>query len=194
MRLSILLITVVLAACRGGSVADQRAQHAARDKGDVVIGVAWPWAAHSELRFGDGLDMAVSEINASGGIDGRPLRLAKSDDRESADEGRSVAQRFGADPDVVAVIGHLQSYVSVPAASIYDNGGLVMVAPAATDPELTALGYRRVFRTTFTDKVIGHRMADYAAGHGYRRIAIEYVRDTYGRDLANAFEERAVDP
>ena len=181
------------AGCGSSSTIDQRAARAGRASGDIVIGVAWPWQARSEMRFGDGLDMAVAEINDSGGINGRPLRLLRSDDHESADEGRAVAQRFGADPNVVAVIGHLQSYVSVPAAGIYDNGGLVMLAPAATDPELTAQGYRRVFRATFTDKVVGHQMADYAMRRGYRRIAIEYVRSTYGRDLANAFEERAAD-
>ncbi|HXT17155.1 MAG TPA: ABC transporter substrate-binding protein [Gemmatimonadaceae bacterium] len=184
---------VLAASCGPHSIAEQRADRASRASGDVVIGVAWPWQARRELRFGDGLDMAVAEINASGGIDGRHIRLEKSDDHESADDGRAVAQKFDADPNVVAVIGHLQSYVSVPAASIYDNGGLVMVAPAATDPELTSLGYRRVFRATFTDKAVGHRMADFAAARGYRRVAIEYVRNTYGRDLSNAFEEHAVD-
>jgi branched-chain amino acid transport system substrate-binding protein len=159
----------------------------------VVVAVAWPFSARSEMRFGDGLDMAVAEVNANGGIDGRKLRLVRGDDHESADEGRALAQKFSADPDVVAVIGHLQSYVTVPAAAIYDNGGVVMIAPAATDPALTSQGYRRVFRQTFTDKVIGHQMADYAARHGYHRVAIEYVRSTYGRDLANSFEERAND-
>jgi branched-chain amino acid transport system substrate-binding protein len=66
-----------------------------------------------------------------------------------------------------------------------------MVAPASTDPALTARGYRHVFRATFTDKAVGGQMADFAASRGYKRVAIYYIRDTYGRDLANAFEERA---
>jgi branched-chain amino acid transport system substrate-binding protein len=145
------------------------------------------------MQFGAGLDMAVDEINAQGGIHGRRLRLERRDDHESTDEGRAIAQSFAADPNVIAVIGHLQSYVSVPASAIYDNAGLVMLAPAATDPELTAQGYHRVFRATFTDKAVGHEMANFAARRGYRRVAIEYVRSTYGRDLANAFEEHAAD-
>jgi branched-chain amino acid transport system substrate-binding protein len=186
---------VVLAAtgCSRSTSAEQRASRAVHDTGDIVIGVAWPWQARREMQFGAGLDMAVDEINAHGGIHGRRLRLERRDDHESTDEGRAIAQSFAADPNVIAVIGHLQSYVSVPASAIYDNAGLVMLAPAATDPELTAQGYHRVFRATFTDKAVGHEMAEYAGRRGYRRVAIEYVRSTYGRDLANAFEEHSAD-
>lgn len=190
---AMLVVVAALAACAPRSVAEQRAEQAQRADGDIVIGVAWPWAARKELRFGDGVDMAVAEVNATGGVLGRQLRIVRLDDHESADEGRVIAQRLGADPRVVAVIGHLQSYVTVPAAAIYDNGGLVLLSPAATDPALTAQGYRHVFRGTFTDKMAGREMADFAARHGYRRIAIEYVRSPYGRDLANAFEEYAAD-
>ncbi|GJG89785.1 branched-chain amino acid ABC transporter substrate-binding protein [Gemmatimonadetes bacterium T265] len=180
--------SVLGAACRTSSPAEQRA---ARTTGDVVIAVAWPWAAHPEIRFGQGLDMAAAEVNASGGIGGRRLRLSRVDDRESVDSGRLVAQRLGNDPEVAAVIGHLQSYVTVPAAAAYDEAGLVLVSPTASDPELTSHAYTRVFRATFTNRTVGRHMAEYAAAHGYRRVAIYYTRDDYGRGLSNAFEERA---
>ncbi len=66
------------------------------------------------------------------------------------------------------------------------------MAATATSPELTSKGYRRVFRTIFTDDEVGRQMADYAAARGYRRFAIYYSRDEYGRGLANAFEEEAL--
>jgi len=161
--------------------------------GDVVIGVAWPWAAHPEIRFGQGLDLAVEEVNKSGGVLGRKLRLRREDDRESVDSGRMVAERLSSDRSVVAVIGHLQSYVTIPAAAIYDANGIVLLSPTSTDPELTAHAYRRVFRTTFTDRSVGYHMAEYAAARGYKRVAIYYVRNDYGRGVSNAFEERASD-
>jgi branched-chain amino acid transport system substrate-binding protein len=158
---------------------------------EVVVGVAWPWEARREILWGEGLQLAAEEINARGGILGRRLRLERFDDKESVDEGRMVAQRISAQPELVAVIGHLQSYVSVPAAAIYDLSGRVMIVPAATDPELTSRGYRRVFRVALTDPEIGRQLADFAAGRGLRRVAICYIRNDYGRGLANAFEERA---
>jgi branched-chain amino acid transport system substrate-binding protein len=187
-----LLALALLGACRGAqSVAEVRAARAARAAGDIVVGVAWPWESRKQIRFGEGLQLAADEINAAGGINGRRLRLVRADDRESVNEGRVVAQRFSADPDIVAVIGHLHSYVSVPAAAIYDAAGVVMLSPTATDPGLTAQGYQRVFRAAFTDREVGRQMAEFAAGRGFRRVAIYYVRDDYGRDLANAFEQRA---
>ena len=185
-----LVAAFVIGGCSSGGTDGSRGRAAT---GDVVIGVAWPWAAHSEIRFAQGLDMAVDEVNQSGGVGGRKLRLRRGDDRESVDSGRMVAQRLSADPNVVAVIGHLQSYVTIPAAAIYDANGLLLVSPTATAPELTAHSYQRVFRTTFTNRTVGRHMADYAAARGYKRVAIYYVRDDYGRDLSNAFEERATD-
>ncbi len=179
-------------ACAGSpTLAAERAARATRGRGDVVIAVVWPWAARTEIRYWEGLEMAVGEANAAGGVNGRKLRLVRWDDGESVDQARLVAQRLAADPDIVAVIGHLQSYTTVPAAAVYDEAGLVQIAPTATDPELTAHGYGRLFRATFTDDAIGRQVADLAARSGYRRVAIYYIRNTYGRDLANAFERRA---
>ncbi len=187
-------LLIVASACGpGGSTAEERAARAARATGEVIVGVAWPWTARRGVRYGEGLEMAVAEINESGGVLGRRIVLRREDDHESVDEGELVAQRLADDPGVVAVIGHLQSYVSVPASAIYDLSGLLMIAPTSTDPELTAHGYARVFRATFTDTEVGRQMAEYAARQGYERIAIYYIRSDYGRNLANAFEERAND-
>ncbi|MCC6318081.1 MAG: ABC transporter substrate-binding protein [Gemmatimonadaceae bacterium] len=189
---AVLALTLAHMACgRSDAPDEERVALARRNQGDVVIGVAWPWSSYPDIRYGDGLQMAADEINAAGGVlNGRKLKLLREDDHGSVDNGRLVAQKLAANPEVVAVIGHLQSYVSVPAAAIYDLAGIVMVAPTATDPELTARGYHRVFRATFTDKEVGRQMADFARGRGYRRVAICYIRNAYGRGLANAFEER----
>jgi branched-chain amino acid transport system substrate-binding protein len=191
-RIPLGLFVLLLSACgQWRTPADERAIRSARARGDVVVAVAWPWELRKELRYGEGLEMAAEETNAAGGVNGRPLRLVRFDDHGSVDDGRLVAQRIAADPDIVAVIGHLQSYVTVPAAAIYDLSGLVLISPASTDPELTAHNYKRVFRTTFTDKAIGRQLAQFAAQRTLRRVAIYYIRNTYGRELANAFEERA---
>ncbi|HEX8246390.1 MAG TPA: ABC transporter substrate-binding protein [Longimicrobium sp.] len=173
--------------------AAERLRRAEAGKGDVVIGAAWPWAARGQLLFRQGLEMAAAEENARGGVLGRRIRIVTADDHESVDQGRLVAQRFAEDPSVVAVVGHLQSYVTVPAAPIYDLSGVVLLAPAATDPELTRAHYAHVFRGTFSDLAAGTQLADYARARGYRSVAIYYGRNAYGRSLANAFEEHAAE-
>jgi branched-chain amino acid transport system substrate-binding protein len=178
-------------ACARPSPAERRAEQAARPTGDVVVAAAWPWGARGDFRYGEGLDLAVDEINRAGGVLGRRLRVLRVDDRESVDEGRLLAQRLADSAQVVAVIGHLQSYVTVPAAPIYDQAGLLLFAPVSTDPALTAQGLGRVFRGTFTQDAVGRQMAEYATERGFKRVGVYYVRDAYGRGLANAFEERA---
>lgn len=187
------LVAALLAAGCGGTPdpAVERVRRARSGEGDVVIAAAWPWAVRKEIRYAEGLEMAAREVNASGGIEGRRIRIARYDDEESIDRGRVVAQQIALDPQVVAVIGHLQSYITVQAANVYDQAGLVLVAPTATDPAMTERGYRRLFRATFTDRSVGRQLADFVAARRLHRVAIYYIRNTYGRNVANAFEARA---
>ncbi|MGH9350157.1 MAG: ABC transporter substrate-binding protein [Vicinamibacterales bacterium] len=157
--------------------------------GPILIGAPWPWEARKNLLYGQGLDMALEEINGAGGIHGRFLQILREDDRETVDQGRIVAQKLAANPNVVAVIGHLQSFITVPAAAIYDLAGVALLTPTSTDPGLTEQGYKMVFRATFTDRQVGSQMASLALARKHRRVAIYYIRDRYGRGLANAFEE-----
>jgi branched-chain amino acid transport system substrate-binding protein len=180
-------------ACRGGGALSGHAPAGDGANADIVIGVAWPWKQRPNMLYGQGLEMAVEEINARGGVAGRRIRLWREDDAETVEQGRIVAQRFTRSGSVAAVIGHLQSYVSEPAAAIYDVAGLVMIVPAATARSLTTHGYGRLFRTIFTDDQVGREMAEFAVARGYRRCAIYYMRSVYGREIANAFEERATE-
>ena len=185
-----LAAALALAACSGhDEPTAQRAKRAERGTGPVVIGAAWPWEARKNVMYWQGMELARDELNHGGGILGRQLSILKADDHENVDEGRLIAQQFGSNPDVVAVIGHLQSYVTVPAAAVYDLSGLVLLSATSTTPELTQRGYHRVFRTIFTDDMEGKALAEYALRQGHKRVAIYYSRDDYGRGLANAFEE-----
>lgn len=191
--LGLLLLCVALlsAACGSRDPREERVHRARNGRGDLVIAAAWPWELRKEIRYGEGLQMAVDEVNAGGGIGDRKLRLARYDDRESIDQGQIVAQQIAGDPDVVAVIGHLQSYITVQTARVYNQAGLVLVAPTSTDPKLTQLGYKRVFRATFTDHSVGRQMAELVASQQRKKVAVYYIRNDYGRHVANAFEERA---
>ena len=192
-RISLLLglAGYLCTACASKTLLEQRTERGTATTGDLVVGVAWPFSAHPDILLKEGLQMAVAAVNASGGVRGRRLRLRLEDDHESVDSGRMVADRLTHDPTVVAVIGHLQSYVTLPAAPIYDEAGVILLTPTSTALELTNHAYRYVFRGTFDDHAVGQKMAEYAAAQGFRRVAIYYMRGTYGRDIANAFEERA---
>jgi branched-chain amino acid transport system substrate-binding protein len=186
-RCALFLVASAIACSRDGGGGAARGS----GSGDILVGAAWPWSERTDVLYGQGIDQAVAELNDAGGVLGRKLHIVREDDHESVNEGRVIAQRFAKQSGVVAVIGHLQSYVTIPAAAIYDQAGIVLISPTATAPELTSHGYGKVFRTVFTDRQVGGDLADVAAARGYGRVAIYYMRSDYGRALANAFEEEA---
>ena len=132
-----------------------------------------------------GMELAVEEINAAGGVGGRPLRLLARDDEGSGARAAAIAQEFVGDPSVVAVVGHVNSGAMVAAARIYD-GHLAALATTATSPDLTGIS-PWVFRTISSDSTNGLDMARFAKRLGRRRAAILYENNSYGRGLTESF-------
>src|SRR5262249_54789662 len=129
-----LSISLCVSGCRDspGSAAGSPPEGRGRS-GPIAVGAVWPWASRRNLLYGQGLDMAVDEINFAGGVLGRRLTIVREDDDDSIERGRLVAQRLAEHRELVAVIGHLQSYVTTSTAAIYDGAGVLMIAPTATE-------------------------------------------------------------
>ncbi|NBD25151.1 ABC transporter substrate-binding protein [Paenibacillus glycinis] len=186
----ILFLTVFLTACSSaGGMPQERERTLGKQSGDILVGVAWPFADRNE-GFREGLELALDEINETGVL-GSKIRLLEKDDHSSVTDGLTIAQAFANDPKLTAVIGHRSSVVTVPAAQVYDHAGLPLIAPSSTAPGLTSAGLDRVFRTIPNDTQIGTTMAEYAHSKNYRNVAIFYTNDEYGRGLANSFEDGA---
>ena len=158
---------------------------------EIVIGAAWPFGVDSTGQFEKGIDLAVLELNAAEGIGGREIRLLKKDDGSEVVKGLAAARELVENRDVLAVIGHQNSYISIPASAVYEQGGVTMLSPASTAPELTQNGYRFVFRNIPSDDEIAKRLVEYAAGQGLRRMVIYYSGDSYGTGLAESLEDQA---
>jgi len=86
--------------------------------------------------------LALREINAAGGIGERNRRysveLIAYDDGADPDQARQQAEKLAVDPQVVVVIGHFREETTRAAQPVYAAEGLPMLAPAVTDPALTA--------------------------------------------------------
>ena len=176
---------------RGAAAA--RAKKAAAARGEIVIGAAGHWEMDTDRAMLRGIEMAAAEINAAGGVMGRPVKIVPVNDEWSLEKGRRVAEQLADRADVVAVIGHTTSAISIPTSVIYQYAGVLMLSPEATSPKLTSQGYRLVFRTIPSDTSIGAEMARYAHQRGYRNVGIYYLQDEYGRGIANAFEHQAAE-
>ncbi|HID28399.1 MAG TPA: branched-chain amino acid ABC transporter substrate-binding protein, partial [Desulfobacterales bacterium] len=115
----------------------------------IKIGSASPLSGNQAQTGIDqmrGALLAVEELNQKGGILGRKVELVDLDDKADPREANSVAQKLGADKEVVAVVGHLNSGCSIPASKIYHDNGLAMITPVSTSDKLTQQGFDNVFR------------------------------------------------
>lgn len=181
----------LLTGCEQKTPRQLRAAHLESGRGDVVIAVAWPLrSVKGTLR--DGVDLALEEVNQAGGVlGGRKVRLLFKDDESSLTKGRLVAQEIANDPDVAAVMGHLNSFIAAPTSLIYERAGIVMITPGASGQKITDEGRQLVFRSLPGNRDQGRQIGDYAAQRGYRNVAVYYIKNDYGIDLANYFEQRA---
>jgi branched-chain amino acid transport system substrate-binding protein len=166
-----------------------RAQRADSATGDIVIGAVWPWSS-ARGNLWQGIELAVDEINASGGLLNRKLRIDKQDDESSLAKGLVIAQQFADNLDMVAVIGHYNSYIALPAAATYQSAGLVYLTPGATSYQINNLGHNMVFRSVPSNRSLGNRIAENMAAKGLRRVAIFYKKEKSSQDIANYFEQR----
>ncbi len=172
-------------------VVTTRNRHLEASTGDVTIGVVGTWSNAKSNLMWEGIDLALKEINAAGGVLGRKIKVLKEDDEGSLSKGKIIAQRLADNPDVAAVIGHYFSAITTQVAPTYEFSGILMISPSNNDPKFTQQGFRRVFRTNPNNVDIGIALANYAAKMKYTKIALCYVNSDYGRSLANWFEARA---
>jgi branched-chain amino acid transport system substrate-binding protein len=194
MRLKTMIIvatlSVIITSCsNAGNMRQERERTLSKQTGDILVGVSWPFADRNE-GFREGLELALDEINQKGVL-GSKIRLLENDEKSSVTDGLTIAQSFANNPELTAVIGHRSSAVAIPASKVYDNAGLLLIAPSSTAPGLTTAGLDRVIRLIPNDMQIGSTMAAYAHSKNYNNVAIFYANDEYGRGLANSFEDEA---
>lgn len=115
---------------------------------DILIGAAAPLsgtnaALGEQLRRG--VQAAVDDINATGGIRGEKLAVQFADDGCDPRKAIDVATSF-VSAGVKAVIGHYCSGASIPASKVYQKAGILEISPASTNPKYTDEGGWNVVR------------------------------------------------
>src|ERR1043165_8135305 len=140
----------------------------------------------------NGVALAVAQLNDQKiSIDGKPVTFTMQSEDDQADPktGTTVAQKL-VDAKVAAVIGHLNSGVSIPASEIYNKAGIPMISGSATNPTLTERGLKTVFRTVGRDDQQGPAIASHIAHElKGKKVAIVDDKTAYGEGLANEVEK-----
>ena len=133
----------------------------------------------------NGTEQAVEDINAAGGILGQKITLSYGDDVSDPKQGVSIANKFAGD-GVKFVIGPFNSGVTMPSSEAYQENGILVITPSATNPKITERGLWNVFRTCGRDDQQGAVAAKYIlAKFKGKKIAIVHDKTTYGQGLAD---------
>ncbi|MGH7591881.1 MAG: ABC transporter substrate-binding protein [Gemmatimonadales bacterium] len=138
------------------------------------------------LRYG--AQLAAQEINAQGGIHGRPIEFIEADDYGSSDSAVSAANRL-VQSDVVAVVGGAFSGPTLAAAPVYNDPAhpIVEISPSASSPEVTSAG-DWTFRVCAGDLAHAARLASFVKQQlSLTRGAVLYMDNQYGRGFRDVF-------
>lgn len=135
----------------------------------------------------NGAQLAVDEINAAGGVNGRPIDVIVKDDLGTAD-GARAADRELIDAGVVTIIGHATSEATLAGLTVTNPARVVLLSPSATAPELSG-------RDDYFFRVVQARIAPVQfAEHlrrklGQKRISVIYDTDNaaYSKGYLQAF-------
>jgi branched-chain amino acid transport system substrate-binding protein len=161
-----------------------------KEGGPIVIGVSLPLTGDAAV-WGksqqDGYELAVEQINANGGVNGRPIKLIYGDDTGLPKEGVSVLRKFVDIDDIDALTGVANSSVALAYIPIITKERLIFISSGASSPKLTGAS-KCFFRTWPSDIAEALAMAKYAREKmGISSVSCLYINNDYGVGLAEPF-------
>ncbi|MFT3913235.1 MAG: ABC transporter substrate-binding protein [Anaeromyxobacteraceae bacterium] len=171
------------------------APSAAPSTGRILIGHVASLTG-TEATFGDstdkGIALAVDEVNAKGGVNGRTLEVKTYDNQGKPEESAVAATRLIVQDKVAVLLGEVASTRSLAMAPIADANQVPMITPSSTNQKVTKDGARTrpfVFRVCFIDPFQGTVMAKFAR-ENLKLSKVAVLRDVgsdYSVGLADFF-------
>ena len=162
-------------------------------KGPITIGVSTMlsgnWAALGN-NIVNAAKLAVSDINASGGIDGRQVQLVTEDAGLDSKTGLSAAQKLINADGIKYVIGGTSSNGTMAAAPVANAAHAIYMTPVTGGTNVDTAG-EYVFRTANSDLLAGRDLARAAIRLGYKKLATVTEVTEYTLDIQKTFENVA---
>jgi branched-chain amino acid transport system substrate-binding protein len=178
----------------------------------LAFGAAWAVAARAgdsikvgeyasltgkEATYGQashqGTLLAIEQVNARGGVLGRPVELLTEDNQSRQGESATAVKKLISRDHVVAMLGEVASIRSLEAAPILQAAHIPMVSPSSVNAKVTQAG-NYIFRVCFIDAFEGPLLARFAAGtlHARRVAILTSVSNAYSIGMTKYFKERFV--
>jgi len=163
--------------------------------GPINVGITGPFSgpyADPGSAIRNAGQLAIDDINASGGINGRKLVALPEDDACDAQTGVQAAQKL-LNESIVAIVGGYCSGASIPESdTLHRNGDLPFITAASSNPKFTEQGYDNVFRMVSRDDA--EAPADVSFMHDWLKagkIAIMHDNTTYAKGVADSAKQAA---
>lgn len=142
----------------------------------------------------NGADLAVKEINAAGGVDGKKIEVIAKDNKSETAEAATIATSLASEGANI-IIGPATSGASGASIASATSTGVPMISPSGTQTDLVVNSEGKVqdffFRATFTDGYQGEIMADYATKNlSAKKVVLYYDNSSdYGKGVAESFQK-----
>lgn len=164
-----------------------------KKQGEIKIGAILPLTGDA-AKYGEaakrGIELAIKEINAIGGISGKKIRIMYEDDQANPNLGVSAFYNLITRERVSVILGPLPSSVTLAVAPIAEKNRIVLLSPASSTPAITEAG-DYIFRNVASDQFEGAAMAEFVYNElFFKKIAIIYINNDFGVGLKDSFKKK----
>jgi ABC-type branched-subunit amino acid transport system substrate-binding protein len=145
--------------------------------------------------YGEGFQkamlLALDEVNASGGINGKPMKILFEDNQSTAKDSVSAMQKLITIDHVPVIFGPAASSNFLAVCPIAEKNKTVLIAAESAAAEITHCG-RYVFRVFPSDALQGIGAAELTKSLGYPEVVLTYVTNDWGVGLADVFKKEYI--
>ncbi|WP_325199839.1 ABC transporter substrate-binding protein [Oscillibacter sp.] len=194
LALSLVLLITLLAGC-GSKPSTGGDSGASSDNGGgggtIKIGYFGPLTggtAQAGQAALNGAQIAVNQLNETGGVLGRQLEIVSYDDKSSPEEAVKAATKLVQVDKVNAIFGSLHSANVQAAGPVIEESKTICVA-GGTSPTWLEQGYTYLFRSISNSSVSAKQLAKYADSQNLRKIALFTSNSEYGTSGSDAFRD-----
>ena len=146
-------------------------------------------AAQYGMTYQNTLDILTDKVNAEGGVNGKQVEVTYFDDKKDAKEALNIANKIVADGSYIGVVGSQTSSCSMAAAPVFQEEGIPMISPQASNPQFTEIGdyiFSMQLSSSYEAELTAKMIVE---NYGYKNIAVIYSNDDWGVGVNTQFTD-----